>query len=213
MSDAVMLHIKGEVNGRMLDQVRGDLARVPKASRISLLVDSYGGDVGAAKGIYRAIRQHPAAIKRGVVVKQCASAAVIVLMAADYRRAQANAKILLHQTAIEPVAGGRWTARRYAEAAARCKQIDDEMLEIMAERTGSSRASLAREEETDRLTPMPKVLALGIVHEATGFPSRCTPSWPDAARAIARSGGLIGLPQHMFSPAFLAACRAAPRSP
>ena len=216
MSDRIILYLRGEVNGAMAEQVRGDLARAPRADRLTMLVDSHGGTVDDAKAIFRAVRQHPAAIKRATVVNQCCSAAILVLLAADYRRAQANAKILLHPTSMEPsqfnhAGRGRWTAARYADAAARMQRIDDEILDLMAERTGASRAALAREDATETATPLPKAIGLGIVHSAAGFPSRCSPAWPDKAKAIMRTGGMIGLPSHMFSPAFMAACRAAPR--
>ncbi|MER9723124.1 MULTISPECIES: ATP-dependent Clp protease proteolytic subunit [unclassified Mesorhizobium] len=216
MSNAVFLYAKGEVNSHMVEQVRSDLAHKPRATRLTLLIDSQGGDIDDAKRIYQAIRKHPAAIKRATIVNQCCSAGIIVLLACDYRRAQANAKIVLHPTEIEPAhfnqtGRGRWTAARYADAAARLQRIDGEILDLMAERTGASRASLASEDAHERETPLPKAIGLGLIHSATGFPSRCNASWPVAARAMSKSGALIGLPTHFFSEAFFAACNAAPR--
>lgn len=214
MSDALCLYLKGEINAGMVAQVRNDLERSPRANRISLLIDSHGGGVDDAKAIYRAIRQHPAATKRATIVNQCCSAAIIVLLSADYRRAQANSTILLHPTEMEPnkLSGRRWTAARYAEVAARVQRIDDEILDLMAERTGASRAALAREDATESATPLPKAIGLGLIHAAPGFPSRCSSDWPERARAIMLSGKLIGLSPTQLSPAFMAACRAAPRS-
>lgn len=206
----ISLFLRGEVNGRMLDRVRDDLAREPNAIRLSMVIDSHGGSLNDAKEIYRAIRQHPAAIKRATIVGNCCSAAVVVLMACDYRRAQANSRILLHPTEIMPTGGGRWTASRYAAAAAKCQRLDDEVLDIMVERTGSPRAALAREDATESQTPLPKALGLGLIHAATGLPSRCSQSWPAAATAIMKAGGMIGMPSHHFSQAYWAACRAAP---
>ncbi|MFD1984205.1 ATP-dependent Clp protease proteolytic subunit [Mesorhizobium newzealandense] len=209
---SLLIHIDGEVNASMVERVRRDLARDPAANSLSLLINSHGGSIDDARKIYHAIRQHRAETKRARVLAQCDSAAVIVLMAADFRRAQSNSQIILHPTSINPTASGRWTARRYTEAAARCQRLDDEILDLMTERTGASRAALAREDATESPTPIPLAISLGIIHAAPGYPSRCSSTWPEAARAVIRSGAVIGLPTVLFSPAFFAACKASTRS-
>jgi ATP-dependent protease ClpP protease subunit len=211
---SLSIDIEGEINAALADSVDVQLAAAPHARRLTLFLDSFGGEVAAAKRIHRAIRKHPASSKQAVILDKCHSAAVIVAVAADYRKALPHASILMHRTERNPADRGRWTAAQYARNASDLQTIDDELLEVLAERTGGSRAALANEEANEKKTPLMKALGMGVIHEIEGVTPPLDPTFPDriyAAMRDQRGMTLVGAPSRIFSPAYFAACRAAGR--
>jgi hypothetical protein len=53
-------------------------------------------------------------------------------------------------------------------------------------------------------------LRVGLIHEIDGLTLTPDPEWPARMAAAAKSGVIFGLPNHLFSESYLAACHAAP---
>lgn len=208
----VVVDIDDEIDADMASRVEAQLREAVGARRVVLVIDSIGGDVDAAKRIHAAVRRHPAEKRQALITGKCHSAAVLIAVAADFRSALPDASILLHRTARDPQDRARWTADTYASHAAALKRIDDDLLDVLAERTGAPRAALEREEQDDRETPLMKAVGLGIIHEIQGV-RPFTPR-PLQLREMSDSPrtmfAIIGAPSVYASDAYAAACRAAP---
>jgi hypothetical protein len=135
----------------------------------------------------------------------------VPLLAFDLRIANKNAEIMIHRTEIAPTSRGdkRWTAAELTDAAKTTTAADDEILDFIVGRTGFDREHLAREMKTE--TPMRLVDALkcGLIHEIAGVTGACSAEWPDRVKAFQGGGAVVGLPSHMMTDNYIAACRAA----
>ena len=156
-----------------------------------------------------AIMEHPAEKKKAIISGQCLSAAVIPLLAFDLRVANRNAEIMIHRTEVAPTRGEtRWTAAELAGAAKIAETADGEILDFISSRTGFEREFFAREMETEKSMRLVDALKGGLINEIAGVTRACSAEWPGRAKAFA-AAAIIGLPSHMLSENYMAACRSA----
>jgi ATP-dependent protease ClpP protease subunit len=207
------LRICGEIGnykGVRAADIRKQLASAPNANVILAHFNSVGGNVAEAFEIAAAIMEHPATKKKAIINGQCLSAAVVPLLAFDLRIANQNAEVMIHRTEVVPTMRGdkRWTSADLADAAKTAALADDETLDFLASRTGFDREYFAREMKTESSMRLVDALKCGLIHEIAGVTGACSTDWPDRVKAF-QGGAVVGLPSHMMTSNYIAACRAA----
>lgn len=214
VADVATVRIVGEIGPTTVREVKRQLDAAPFAKELHIGIDSFGGNVQVAFEIYAAIREHSAARKCARVTRNCASAAVIALVAADHRSATRDARLMVHWSAIDAHSArssNRWTTSRHLDAAGATLAADHAMLELLVDRTGGRRDLFAGEMSHEKDMPLPAAVFAGLLHEVDGLVAPCDPRWPERCRQALMSGRMIGAPSFRFSPSYMAACHAAPR--
>jgi hypothetical protein len=89
---------------------------------------------------------------------------VIVMLACDRRTASADTVITIHGCGDVPSLKEHWSVRRHLEAIRDLAELDERMLNLLADRTGAGLAALAQEAADESPTPLERCLALGLVH-------------------------------------------------
>jgi len=208
-SEFVALRIDGEITDIMADRVTRQLSASPKASTVTLIVNSPGGDLRAARRIYGAVRRHKAKRKIAHGLHEVSSAAALVYTAGDVRRLEPGTRVLLHGAAAEPSRhAARWTRQTYEDHAATLAALDDVVATTLAERCGTSLAVIKAELATEKDMPLQKALSIGLVHEVVGVSPPLSKAWPATARA-AMAGTrqfTAGANAHKYGAGYLAAC-------
>jgi len=167
-----------KINGRGTTSIELEarLAAQPRAHEIRVLINSPGGGLLEAERMFAALRRHGAYIIT-VADGLCASAAVTVLLAGDWREAAPGAQILIHKAAMSASsdlptarAGGRWTSDKHRKIATLLEAVDRRELERFAKRTGMPIAMLEKEmrNSDDAAMPLRRAFMLNIVHAMTG---------------------------------------------
>jgi ATP-dependent protease ClpP protease subunit len=189
--------------------VRAKLRDAPHVDRIRLIVNSPGGNIAEAFRIYATLRETGATIS-AVGIGRVASAAVIPFLAADHRELKRGAVLHIHNAHAD--GERRMTARRFRAWAESAALADDRMLDVMVERTGQPRRMFARAMRADKPLRAVEALGLGLAHEVEDCPAsrRCDPRWPAMVQRAMFACAVIGLPSHLFTGNYLAACCAAP---
>jgi ATP-dependent protease ClpP protease subunit len=195
--------------------VRSQLARAADANALVVWISSIGGSVPDAFEMYAAIVEHPAASKTAIVEGACQSAAILPLLACDCRIATRDAEIAIHQVAINPKEhrGVRWTADAHRFAAQRNQEFDAAIADVLAVRTGFSRAWFVETMAKDAPLRLVDALKVGLIHEIDGVTPPVDARWPSALEKLsgpkAGTRAILGCPGYRFSPSYLAACRVA----
>jgi ATP-dependent protease ClpP protease subunit len=135
------------------------------AERLHLIVNSEGGKVDEADRIYRILRTLPLPISAEVHGRAW-SAAVTILLAADFRWARAGATILIHRTRAE--FAGWLTAPQLIEQAQRLRTSDDNEADLLAFRTGFDRNWFVREQASEDLLSDNQAILCGLLHAIEG---------------------------------------------
>jgi ATP-dependent Clp protease, protease subunit len=99
------------------------------ASAVELRIDSAGGDAATALTLYELLKEREVS---AIVTRQCCSAAILVLLAAQHRTAYPDAALMIHPP-MRHIVG---LAGQLREAANDLEQLQARMGEIMRERTG-----------------------------------------------------------------------------
>jgi ATP-dependent protease ClpP protease subunit len=117
------------------------IAQIDKitAPKITVEINSLGGDVFAALAIYNALRASGKEITTRVM-GVAASAAALVFLAGSKRVMPDNTMLMVHGAASGTP--GRGTAGDHKDAAALLDQIDNSLLDIFVARTGQSKAAM-----------------------------------------------------------------------
>jgi ATP-dependent protease ClpP protease subunit len=118
---------------KRLDQIKASGAK-----SLVLHIDSNGGLLDQAVKIADAIGTFPGHVS-AKVGNQCASAAVLLLLSADDRVCDADAKFLLHTAAVPP---GRGTAAEHKAVAVDIERADAKMAQLIVRRTGAPLAKI-----------------------------------------------------------------------
>ncbi|RWA62126.1 ATP-dependent Clp protease proteolytic subunit [Mesorhizobium sp.] len=154
----------GEVDDAMAIAVGDQLHAARLCPGIEVFIDSEGGDFDAAVRIYRAIRWHPATLKRARLGRRCMSAGVLVAMGCDVRVASPNTEFLLHLTADQPDHRERWTIFRHLQAMRRLRMSDQSYLNFIADASGADLAELANEAAKDEQQSLEWCLRNNLIH-------------------------------------------------
>jgi ATP-dependent protease ClpP protease subunit len=140
-------------------------------SHLHLEIASTGGDCDESFGIYHILRSLPISIS-AEVAGPCQSGACVVLMSASFRRAKADANLMMHNAATDADAlTGRLTASALVGYAADLRRMDARMVDLFAFRSGCDRSRLEREMANEDDTPLTTALELGMLHEVDGVAS------------------------------------------
>jgi ATP-dependent protease ClpP protease subunit len=125
--------LDGPIDDAAVDRVIGLIGQDP-AAPVFLAICSAGGDPHAALRAYDALRARPAPVTCHVS-RQCSSAAIMLLLAGDVRRAAPQARFTLHNCAFEIPRLGRHSAALLRDNAAALDEVDAEMAMIIAVRS------------------------------------------------------------------------------
>ncbi|WP_441255749.1 ATP-dependent Clp protease proteolytic subunit [Tardiphaga sp. 285_C5_N1_2] len=160
----------GKTDAISVKQVLPIIDQARSARRLHLVIDSEGGKVDEAEAIYALLRSIPVPISAEVNMK-CWSAAIMLLLAADFRWARHNASLLIHRTRAIPrdVLGDNYvTAPQLIDQAQKLYASDEREVEFLAIRTGYSRAWFAREQSNEDLLRDDAALRCGLLHAIEG---------------------------------------------
>lgn len=138
----LMIDVFGPIGSRTADgrgitalEVEAAIAANPQVRSIIVRIDSNGGSVAQSERMHDALRGAGKHVTCRVV-GQCASAAIDVLLAGDYREACPNARFLIHSAATVD-AGERRTAAWHEAAAAHCAELDSRLAKRLCARCGN----------------------------------------------------------------------------
>lgn len=173
-----------DTNGRQVS-VNAALAKISMAdprSTVRVEIDSIGGNLLDAERLAEAIAAHPGRTV-ATVTGACMSAATVVLLACDRRRAKEGAEFLIHSPAIP---GPRQTAAWHRRTADILDKADARCLTLYRQKTRADAATLRKLMASDQRFSADRAKSLGFVHEIVGRPTR-KPTVTDT-----RLEGLIG---------------------
>lgn len=163
IADTADIFIDGDIDDRMALAVHDQLEAARLSPKIRVHIDTQGGDYAAAVRIYRNIRWHTGATE-AKLGKRCQSAGVLVAMSCDHRVATQGTEFWMHLTASQPDPRERWTLYRHCEAMRYLRTLDNEMLNIIADRTGADLTALAIEAARDEQQSLQWCLDHGLIH-------------------------------------------------
>lgn len=150
------------------EKMRDEIEKISNitAKRITVKIDSFGGDVNHAIGIYNALRSTGAKITTEYT-GWSASAATIIGMAGEKRIIPDNGYLLIHQAQ-----GGKWgTADNFQSYADFLKSINNTMADIYSSVGGVEKSVIEEQMNVDgglgEWITAEKALELGLVNEIT----------------------------------------------
>jgi ATP-dependent protease ClpP protease subunit len=184
------------------------LAAEQRATRVHVTIDSNGGNVDQAIGIYHALRSFPAVIT-SFASGSCCSSALLVFIAGDHRAMAVGTRVLAHAARVNraDLPEASLTATDFRRHADHLEVLDSRLLDLLTTRTGYRRQAFENEFRTEETLPEEIILAWGVAHEIEGRAPRCDPRWPDV---VAEAGGKLPVPSQYLTSSFLRACRSAP---
>ncbi len=125
--------------GITAESFRDQLNDFGDASKLSIRINSDGGEVFNALSIYRAIVEHPAHVTMHVD-GIAASSASMILMAGDEIRMAEAAFVMIHS----PMTIAFGNAREMRETADRLEKVEDQFIGVYSDRTGASRDQIGQ---------------------------------------------------------------------
>jgi ATP-dependent protease ClpP protease subunit len=159
----ICVSLTGDVTDSSVGEIIAAIAPDPPAP-VFLTITSPGGDPVAAARLYDTCRAHPATVTIHVPV-QCSSAALLCLMGGDVRTASPAAPFMPHTAAYAVPRSGRHTAEALRESAADLAGIDEEMVWIIASRSGYPDWKLRRDMQEERTLGAAEAWRLGLITE------------------------------------------------
>lgn len=143
-----------------------------RGRRITVHLNSPGGDLAAAVAMYNQLRTHPGGVDV-LVEGEAASAGSIILMAGDHRAMASGSHLMIHEPYV-PLLG---TAAEHEQAAVYLRKVTESALDIYAGRTGLDRRQLAQWMAEETWWTAREAVAAGLADEVV-----------DTLRAAAYSG-------------------------
>lgn len=175
---------------------------------LHLEITSIGGNAAEAFELYHVLRSLPFPVSARAS-KECLSAGMIVLMAADLRIAAADVEFLIHPTSYgREDLPERLTASILRDRAEVLAANDLRVAELFADRTGHGLEWFRKEKETEDLLSEADAVAMGLVHEFETLTGPVRPGWPSVVRAAVDTGGIY-FPDWLRSENYFSACRCA----
>lgn len=163
-----------------------DLKALGAVSQINLRVNSPGGDVFDGVAIYNALKSHPATIT-AYIDGLAASAASLIVMAADEIVMPANSFMLIH----EPRGGAWGTSATMLSVAADLERMTATFAATYSDRSGADIEAVKALMAEDRLMDGVEAVSMGFA-DRTSDPVRMVASYdlkalPEAARERIRA--------------------------
>jgi ATP-dependent Clp protease protease subunit len=143
-------------------QFNDDLKALGDISRLTVRINSPGGDVFAATAIYTALKNHPA----NVTVQVdgiAASAATIIMMAGDTIKAPSNAMIMIHDPML--MLFGYYNAQDMQKMSEVLASVKASILNAYVSKTGRDKAELADMMQQETWMTAEEALEQGFVDE------------------------------------------------
>jgi ATP-dependent protease ClpP protease subunit len=136
----------GDVEAASVDKILATLDRYPDAP-LTLSINSQGGDVGAAWGLFWRLREHAPEVTT-CAGRRCDSAALTIFLAGDIRIAAPTTEFLVHGVAREPQ--GRPSAAMLGATAEALAALDRQLVNLISMRTGGRYSSWELRADMDR---------------------------------------------------------------
>lgn len=136
------MSLKGQIGKEITArEVHQRIACNPHVRRILIKLDSPGGDLRTAQRIYDILRAAAATHSHisGRVTGECSSAAILILLAADWREAVPSAKFYFHGSASSAPDPHRWTWEAHAAQAELVRKADAALIDTLVARCGGPR--------------------------------------------------------------------------
>lgn len=165
-------------NGVSFSGVDDFIASIPQDDNtIDLRINCNGGDVATGWAIVDKLRATGKKITATIEGK-AASMAVTVLLAASERKAYKHASLLIHKPYFpEFTLSGAYNEDDLEKLQKQLHESTQQMLDFMAERTGTDKAKLEKLMEQDRSIDMEEAKDYGFIHEILE-PVSAKQNWP-----------------------------------
>lgn len=155
-----MIRIIGSIDDVMLDKVLDGLDEASKREPVEVLLCSEGGDDALGLAIASSLRQHPSGYKVHVI-GQCNSAAVAILVAANYRSIDSKASVMYHASELK-LEGNAMTIHKEVQHQMKVEVMWAEFLEKYSKIKSPKWIKLA---EKDTYFSAAEALEAGLVDE------------------------------------------------
>lgn len=193
--DTLRLNLCGEIGetnrsgeGIYAIAVEAVLARHRSAHRIECRINSPGGYVREAEKIYSLLRSDGRFV-RTIAGNTCASAAVLILAAGNFRQAKPTSRLLLHRAAIS-AGTGRWTADRHKASARALDDCDRKIVALLTERTRATPEQIRAEISSESPMSIAMARRWGLIDCLEGEELLMGGNYyafpPDTPRAVAK---------------------------
>lgn len=145
-----------------IDKFIGEIAEDDES--IDLMINCRGGMADQALAMYDALRATGKVIS-AEVIGECSSSATLLLLSAkkELRKAHSNASILIHNPYISGFVEG--DAKRIGTIAESLEDVENKLLDIYVDRTGTDRETLKALMDEDKPMNVAKAIELGFISE------------------------------------------------
>lgn len=159
--------IRGEIDFSIVTRIRAASAGAP-TDELLILLNSAGGNVEAGLAAAAAIRQHRGATCARIV-RECSSAAILILSACARREARASARFAMHEGAATTWAE-RPTSAACRRRADQLAALDERCRRAIALGTGCTVGELAALERAGAVLTGREALDLNLIDTLIGCP-------------------------------------------
>lgn len=155
--------------GIFADQVEAVLRNSPNVLKIQVALDSLGGSLNEGKRLYDLLSNHPAFVVCSVS-GVAASAATLILLAADFRECAPHSRFLVHEPEVDPRTAKaarpalRWTAARHRLAAVSLERSTEALIQLMSSRLNLRPERIKRALQKDDFLSATAAIELGLCH-------------------------------------------------
>lgn len=145
------------LDGKSIEQMDYDIARIGAVDEITVRITSFGGRLDHGLAMHNALRRHPARVV-AIVEGVAASAGSIVAMAADDIRMYANSTMMIHGVTLLDDEGNP------VENDAAARALNASLIETYVARTGKSADEIAALIATDTWMTAREAVAAGFAN-------------------------------------------------
>lgn len=180
--------------GKSIEQMEYDIARIGAVDEITVRITSFGGKLDHGLAMHNALRRHPARVV-AIVEGVAASAGSIVAMAADEIRMYANSTMMIHGVTLLDDEGNP------VENDAAARALNASLIETYVARTGKSADEIAALIATDTWMTAREAVAAGFANsviEIAGAQSGAAQQ-ASAASPLAAIAAAIDIPPEVIA--------------